>query len=83
MEAEAGERDSRTVTTATDEQRRVRAVAAGRLAVAADPVAGRASAGATVKPSVSSVIDVDEQAAEEAGDGAEDRAAQERDRDAA
>ena len=62
------------------EQRRVRAVAPGRLAVAADPVAGerQQQRGDAERPEVRGV---DEQAAEEAGGRAEDRPAQERDRD--
>ena len=57
------------------EERRVRAVAAGRLAVAADPVAGEREQerGDAERPEVRRV---DEQPGEEAADRAEDRAAQ-------
>ena len=66
------------MTTPTDEERRVGAVAAGRLAVAADPVAGdrEQQRGDAERPEVRRV---DEQPGPEAGDGAEDRAAQQRD----
>ena len=56
------------------------AVAAGRLAVAADPVAGEREQ-ERGEPERPERRGVDEQPGEEAADGADDRAAEERDRD--
>ena len=61
-------------------ERRVPAVASGRLAVAADPVAGDREHERR-EPEGAERRCVDEQAGEEAADRAEDRAAQQRDGD--
>ena len=62
------------------QQRRVAAVAAGRLAVAPGPVAGERVEQRRDAERVEREH-VDEEAAEEAGDGADDRPAQQRDRE--
>ena len=61
-------------------ERRVRAVAAGRLAVAPDPVAGERQHERR-QPELAERRRVDEEAGEEAADRADDGAAQERDGD--